>query len=213
MSTDTKTILDRLAQHAQQGPDRLAYRFLKDRGEPECLTYGELDTRVGALAEQLREQAAPGDRGCCSTLPGSSSSRRSWVVSPLASSPCRLTLRGRTARPTGSSPSSATAPPGCCSRPGRLPLPSAPACSAPTVPGVVSAPTPASPLRPGDGGGTRARPRSPSCSTPPVRPAVPAAWSSPTGTSCTMRRRSRPASATRPRASWSAGCRRSTTWG
>lgn len=62
MSNDTKTILDRLARHAQRDPDRVAFRFLKDRGAPDSLTYGQLYARVGALAEQLREYTAPGDR-------------------------------------------------------------------------------------------------------------------------------------------------------
>lgn len=70
MNPETQTILDRLADHAQQSPGRLALRFLKDRGESDCLTYGQLASRVAALADQLQDQAGPGDRALLLYQPG-----------------------------------------------------------------------------------------------------------------------------------------------
>src|SRR6516165_3811575 len=43
------TILDRLRAHAQVQPDRLAYRFLRDQGGSDTLTFGQLDLRVRGL--------------------------------------------------------------------------------------------------------------------------------------------------------------------
>jgi acyl-CoA synthetase (AMP-forming)/AMP-acid ligase II/acyl carrier protein len=70
MKKDDQTILDRLARHAQRHPDRPAYRFLRDRGDLDCLTYGQLSARVAALAGYLREHAAAGNRALLLYPPG-----------------------------------------------------------------------------------------------------------------------------------------------
>src|SRR5260370_425567 len=70
MSTDARTILDRLYRHAQDTPDRLAYKFLNNNGQPEMLNYGQLAGRVRTLAAHFSELAAPGDRALLLHPPG-----------------------------------------------------------------------------------------------------------------------------------------------
>jgi acyl-CoA synthetase (AMP-forming)/AMP-acid ligase II len=56
------SILDRLHLHARTRPDKLSYRFLRDDGGADTLTFGQLARRVRGLATRLRERAAPGER-------------------------------------------------------------------------------------------------------------------------------------------------------
>jgi acyl-CoA synthetase (AMP-forming)/AMP-acid ligase II len=65
-----ETILDRLRSHAKHQPERLVYRFLRDDGGSDTLTFGQLDRRVRGLAPRLREFAAPGDRALLLYPPG-----------------------------------------------------------------------------------------------------------------------------------------------
>jgi len=63
-------ILDRLRLHAQQRPDHLAFRFLRDDHGSDTRTFGQLDQRVRGLAAWLSEHAAPGDRALLLYPPG-----------------------------------------------------------------------------------------------------------------------------------------------
>jgi acyl-CoA synthetase (AMP-forming)/AMP-acid ligase II/alkylation response protein AidB-like acyl-CoA dehydrogenase/acyl carrier protein len=51
-----------LALHARTAPARIAYTFLREDGNAEDLTYGELERRVLALAGRLAGRAGPGAR-------------------------------------------------------------------------------------------------------------------------------------------------------
>jgi acyl-CoA synthetase (AMP-forming)/AMP-acid ligase II len=64
------TLLDCLAWHAARTPDRLAYKFLPDSGEPYALTYRQLQDRVRGLAIQFHAVADVGDRALLLYPPG-----------------------------------------------------------------------------------------------------------------------------------------------
>src|SRR5688500_551611 len=64
------TLLDRLSLHARSIPDRVAYRFLRDDGREEALTFADLDRRVRRLAARLREHTSAGDRALLLYPPG-----------------------------------------------------------------------------------------------------------------------------------------------
>jgi acyl-CoA synthetase (AMP-forming)/AMP-acid ligase II/alkylation response protein AidB-like acyl-CoA dehydrogenase/acyl carrier protein len=59
---DTVLLHEKLREHAQQTPDRLAYTFLRDDGKIDELTYGQLERRATALAAALAKHAQPGAR-------------------------------------------------------------------------------------------------------------------------------------------------------
>jgi acyl-CoA synthetase (AMP-forming)/AMP-acid ligase II len=65
-----ETILDRLRAHAESHPDKLAYRFLRDCGGSDTLTFGQLHRRVRGLAARLSKHASPGDRALLLYPPG-----------------------------------------------------------------------------------------------------------------------------------------------
>lgn len=65
-----ETILDRLRAHAESRPDQLAYRFLREDGGSEALTFGQLDRRVHGLAARFSKNASPGDRAMLMYPPG-----------------------------------------------------------------------------------------------------------------------------------------------
>ena len=56
------TIIDRLRQHAQAQPGVAAYTFLQDDGEPDSLTFEQLEIRTRQLAQSLSKHARAGDR-------------------------------------------------------------------------------------------------------------------------------------------------------
>src|SRR5262245_48949966 len=56
------SILGRLEHHAGAYPEQTVYTFLRDQGDPETLTFGELTRRVRSIAARLRERFKPGDR-------------------------------------------------------------------------------------------------------------------------------------------------------
>ena len=64
------TIPSRLCRHAQDRPDRLIYRFLRDDGGAHTLAFGELHRRVLSLAVALGEHAGQGDRAILLYPPG-----------------------------------------------------------------------------------------------------------------------------------------------
>ena len=65
------TLVDLLRQRAEEGPERMAYRFLADgEVEEDALTYGELDRRARALGAFLQESGATGERALLLYPPG-----------------------------------------------------------------------------------------------------------------------------------------------
>ena len=70
-------------KHAKSTPDRVAYRFLKNNGQSDTLTYGQLDLRVRTLAAHFREWAAPGDRA-----------REPWIEEAAAGRPEHAVAHG-----------------------------------------------------------------------------------------------------------------------
>lgn len=67
----SSNLIDVLLRQIQEQPDRLAYTFLKD-GEVETasLTYGQLGTRVQAIATHLQSTLSPGERALLLIPPG-----------------------------------------------------------------------------------------------------------------------------------------------
>lgn len=62
-ASSEQTIIGRLRQHAAEMPQKEAYRFLSETGEPaQTLTYSELDSRARRVAGALTEHARRGDR-------------------------------------------------------------------------------------------------------------------------------------------------------
>jgi len=65
------TLAGLLRLRAAERPEREAFVFLADGGEPAArLTYGELDRRARAIAARLRASLAPGDRALLLYPPG-----------------------------------------------------------------------------------------------------------------------------------------------
>src|SRR6185369_11784772 len=65
------TLAGVLRLRAAERPEREAFVFLADSGEPAArFTYGELDRRARAIAAQLRESLVPGDRALLLYPPG-----------------------------------------------------------------------------------------------------------------------------------------------
>jgi acyl-CoA synthetase (AMP-forming)/AMP-acid ligase II/alkylation response protein AidB-like acyl-CoA dehydrogenase/acyl carrier protein len=62
VTRDTVLLHEKLREHAQQTPGRLAYTFLRDDGKIDELTYGQLERRATALAAALAKHAQPGAR-------------------------------------------------------------------------------------------------------------------------------------------------------
>jgi acyl-CoA synthetase (AMP-forming)/AMP-acid ligase II len=56
------SLLGRLEQHLVNFPDQVAFRFLRDQGGPDVLTFAGLAARVRCLAHRLRDAAMPGER-------------------------------------------------------------------------------------------------------------------------------------------------------
>ena len=63
-------ILARLRRHALDRPDRPIYRFLRDDGGTQALTFGELLRRVAGLAAVFQGHAAQGERAILLYPPG-----------------------------------------------------------------------------------------------------------------------------------------------
>src|SRR5918911_1404587 len=71
--THCTTLVELLCLRAQQQPDALVYRFLPSgqiNGDAEEWTYGELDLRARAIAAQLQEASAEGERALLLYPPG-----------------------------------------------------------------------------------------------------------------------------------------------
>ncbi len=64
------SIQTRLCRHAQDRPDRPIYQFLRDDGETQTLTFGELHRRVLGLAVVFQEHASQGERAILLYPPG-----------------------------------------------------------------------------------------------------------------------------------------------
>jgi acyl-CoA synthetase (AMP-forming)/AMP-acid ligase II len=56
------TIVDVLLRHASERPEATAYVFLRDNGEEQTLTFGQLASRAKAIAAELQKVASAGDR-------------------------------------------------------------------------------------------------------------------------------------------------------
>ncbi len=54
--------IEQVIDHSEQFPDRLAIKFLKDDGTSECLSYGQLLTRIKQVTVSLQSYVQPGDR-------------------------------------------------------------------------------------------------------------------------------------------------------
>jgi len=65
-----QTIADFTARYAGRQADALAFRYLKQTGEPQTLSYGELHQQVVALAGELAGRVAVGDRILLMFQPG-----------------------------------------------------------------------------------------------------------------------------------------------
>jgi acyl-CoA synthetase (AMP-forming)/AMP-acid ligase II len=62
--------VDVFLQHAAQRADRTAYRFLRDDGHEDSLTFGQLAQRVRAIAADLQAVTSAGDRAILLFPPG-----------------------------------------------------------------------------------------------------------------------------------------------
>src|SRR5487761_1404913 len=56
------SLLGRLECHAEDLPELTAYTFLRDKGDPDKLTFEALEARVRTIAARLRERLRSGDR-------------------------------------------------------------------------------------------------------------------------------------------------------
>lgn len=70
LCSSAETIVGRLSAHAQRMPGGVAFRFLREDGGNDALTFGELAERVVRLAARLAELAHPGDRALLLYPPG-----------------------------------------------------------------------------------------------------------------------------------------------
>ena len=62
-TTDCTTLVEALDYHADNHPNRLAYRYLEDgENEKETLTYGALRDRALDVANELARHTSQGDR-------------------------------------------------------------------------------------------------------------------------------------------------------
>jgi len=64
------TLVDVVLQHAIDRPDATAYVFLRDDGSEETLTFGQLTRRAQAIAAQLQQMTAVGERAILLYQPG-----------------------------------------------------------------------------------------------------------------------------------------------
>jgi acyl-CoA synthetase (AMP-forming)/AMP-acid ligase II len=64
------SILDRLRGHAITQPSKVAFRFLRHNTVADALTYAQLEQRVRALADGLRQRTTPGERALLLYPPG-----------------------------------------------------------------------------------------------------------------------------------------------
>jgi acyl-CoA synthetase (AMP-forming)/AMP-acid ligase II len=64
------TLVESLLQHADQRADATAYVFLRDDGQEDTRTFGELVRRARAVAAELQATAAAGDRAILLFQPG-----------------------------------------------------------------------------------------------------------------------------------------------
>jgi acyl-CoA synthetase (AMP-forming)/AMP-acid ligase II/acyl carrier protein len=56
------SLLGRLEAHAAESPERVAFTLLREHGDPERLTFGQLVARVRCVAARLGERFRPGER-------------------------------------------------------------------------------------------------------------------------------------------------------
>lgn len=62
MTQPNATLVELLLQQARAQPDRAAFTFLREEGEPLCWTYAQLATRAEAVAAEVSARVAPGAR-------------------------------------------------------------------------------------------------------------------------------------------------------
>jgi len=71
MHASAETLVSRVRRHVEQSPDRTILRFLGDRdGDEACLDFAQLDRRARAIAMQLQEAGACGERALVLHAPG-----------------------------------------------------------------------------------------------------------------------------------------------